>query len=149
MMERKRLILSPLVAGMALISFAGQWTCGAQTSQRQNSQTAVKAQDKQLDKQLLARFDQSIKNYVKQRNQVKEKLPKLSKDSTPEQIQANESAFVAALRAARTNAKSGAIFSEEVVNYIRSIVRSEFKGKDRRDVKETILEADTREFRLR
>ena len=145
MMERKRLILSPLVAAMALISFAGQWTCGAQTSQRQNSQTAVKAQDKQL----LARFDQSIKNYVKQRNQVKEKLPKLSKDSTPEQIQANESAFVAALRAARTNAKSGAIFSEEVVNYIRSIVRSEFKGKDRRDVKETILEADTREFRLR
>jgi hypothetical protein len=71
-------------------------------------------------------------------------LPKLSKDSTPEQIQANQKAFIEALRAARTNAKPGDVFSEEVANYIRRKVRTEFKGKDRREVRETILMADTK-----
>ena len=77
------------------------------------------------------------------RNRVESKLPKLSKDSTPEQITTHKKAFEDAVRSARMNAKPGDIFTTGTGEYLRRMIRTEFKGPDRGEVKEAILDAET------
>lgn len=102
------------------------------------------AQVANTDKQTLSTFEQRVKEYVKLRNRVKEKLPtKISKDSTPEQIHAYMTSFEDAVRAARSGAKRGEIFAPEISTYIRNVVREEFTGRDKVELRKTILQAET------
>lgn len=95
------------------------------------------------EKTLLHDFNKSVKQYSVERESVRKKLPALSKDSTPEQIAAYQKQFVDALRVERSYAKQGYLFTAPVAAYIRSIIKTEFKGTDRAQLRETILEADT------
>lgn len=95
------------------------------------------------DKLLLKNYEKSVKQYVALRESVRKKLPPLSKDSTAEQITTYQKQFVDALRAQRGYAKQGYIFTPRVAKYIRDLIRREFKGTDRVEVREAILEADT------
>ena len=101
----------------------------------------VRFSDKQ--KQAGVAFEERVKNYVKLREQIEGRLPKLSKDSTPEQIEAHKKAFEDAVRAARAGAKPGDVFTADAANYVRAAIRSNFKGKRLRDLRKTILEAET------
>src|SRR6266487_1331752 len=83
------------------------------------------------EKRAISTFENRIKEYVKLRNQVKDKLPKLSKDSTPEQIHSYMIAFEEAVRTARVGAKRGEIFVPEIAEYIRTTLREDFKGRDK------------------
>lgn len=100
-------------------------------------------------KPVVATFDERVKEYVKLRERLEEKLPKLSKESTPEQIQAYKDAFEESVRTARVGAKPGNVFSPEVADYFRTTIRKEFKGRDRKELRETVLEADTKGVPLR
>ncbi len=91
---------------------------------------------------VIAAFERRVKEYVKQREQLEEKLPKLSKDATPEQIQAHETAFQEAVRMARSGAKPSEIFTPEIARYIRLAIKREFKGKQLKELRETSLEAE-------
>lgn len=104
--------------------------------------TATKPETKH-DKLLLKNYEKAIKQYVALRESVRKKLSPLSKDSTPEQISAYQKQFVEALRGRRGYAKQGYMFTAPVAKYIRDLVRKEFKGTDRVQVREAILEADT------
>ena len=96
------------------------------------------------DKKTISTFEQRVKAYVKLRSQVKEKLPaKISKDSTPEQIHAYMTSFEDAVRAARSGAKRGEIFAPDISTYIRNVVREDFKGRDKVELRKTILQAET------
>ncbi len=96
------------------------------------------------EKQIVTTFEKRVKEYLKLRNDIKGKLPtKLSKDSTPEQIQAYMTSFENGVRAARSGAKRGELFMPEVSTYIRTILREEFKGRDRMELRKTILQAET------
>jgi hypothetical protein len=95
------------------------------------------------EKLLLKDYEKSVKQYVALRESVRKKLPPLSKDSTPEQISAYQKQFVDALRQQRGYAKQGYMFTPPVAKYIRELIRKEFKGTDRAQVREVILEADT------
>jgi len=81
---------------------------------------------------------------VRLRNRVKQKIPKLSKKSTPEEIQANKKAFAAALAAARAGTKPGDLFASDVADYIRATLKREFKGTDRKEVRKIVLDAETK-----
>lgn len=110
----------------------------------QHPQTHVaKEPASKQDKLLLKNYEKSVKQYVALRESVRKKLPPLSKDSTPEQITAYQKQFVDALRAKRGYAKQGYMFTPAVAKYIRELIRKEFKGTDRVEVREAILEADT------
>lgn len=106
----------------------------------------VKAQSvSEAEKQTIAEFEKRVKEYVKFRNGIKSKLPtKLSKDSTPEQIHAYMTSFEDAVRAARSGAKRGELFLPEVSTYIRTALREDFKGRDRVELRKTILQAETK-----
>lgn len=95
------------------------------------------------DKQTIKAFDERVKGYVKVRNEVKDKAPKLAKESTAEQIQAAENAFVEGLRAARANARSGDLFTSDIAQYIRATLKREFTGTEKKEIKKVILDKET------
>jgi hypothetical protein len=101
------------------------------------------------DKQTITLFENRVKAYVKLRSKVKAKLPSLSKDSTPEQIESYRKTFEKSLRAARAGVKRGDIFAPVAAGYIRRTLKTEFKGKDRAELREIVFEAETKGVPLR
>ncbi|HKG15006.1 MAG TPA: hypothetical protein VKB12_16905 [Pyrinomonadaceae bacterium] len=99
--------------------------------------------------QSFARFEARVKEYVALREGIEEKLPKLSKDSTPEQIEAHKTAFQEAVRSARSGAKQGDLFAAEVAGHVREVIKSEMKPKEKREVRETVLESEVKRVPLR
>jgi hypothetical protein len=98
----------------------------------------------EADKQTVATFEKRVKEYLKLRNEIRSKLPtKLSKDSTPEQIHAYMTSFENGVRAARSGARRGELFVPEVAIYIRTALREDFKGRDKVELRKTILHAET------
>jgi len=136
------LLRAALTLGLALL--LGSIVLGTNTVQeKQKSTFSV------TDKAVITAFEERVKEYIKLRERIKERLPKLSKDSTPEQIEAHKRAFEQALRAARGNAKRGDIFTPAVADYIRRTIKAEFQGKDRKELRKTILEAETQGVLMR
>lgn len=99
--------------------------------------------------ELVSAFEARVKAYVKLREGIEEKMPKLSKDSTPEQIEAHKAALQEKVRAARAGAKHGDIFLPAVTDHIRAIIKAEVKGQERQELRQTVLEADTKGVPLR
>jgi hypothetical protein len=94
-------------------------------------------------------FEKRVKEYVKLREQIEEKMPKLSKEAKPEEIEAHKKSFQEAVRTARTSAKPGHAFTPDVVNHIRTTIKREFKGTDLKQLRETALEGETKGVPLR
>jgi len=113
--------------------------------QKQQSEPAQTASQKQTVK----RFQKRVKEYVRLRERLEGKLPHLSDAAKPEEIEAHKKAFEDIVRKARADAKAGDILSSDIATYIRNTIRTEFKGTDRKELRETILEADTKGVPLR
>jgi hypothetical protein len=111
-------------------------------SAAQVTQTTT-AQLSAVDKDAVKRFEQRVKDYVKLRNRVKAKLPKLSKDATPAQIETFRENFEAAMRNTRVGAKRGDIFNHDGSDYIRRTLKANFKGRDRTELREIVFDGET------
>lgn len=101
------------------------------------------------EKQVIKVFEGEVNEYVKLRNQVREKIPKLSKDATPEQIHLFMTTFENATRTARSGAKVGEVFKPEVSSYIRTTLKTHFRGEDRVELRKTIFEAENETIPVR
>ena len=102
------------------------------------------------DKLLVEAFEKRAKDYAKMREQLEEKMPKLSKEAKPEEIQTHKKQFQERVRAARTGAKPGDVFTPEAMTFIRAVIKDEFKGKERIEFRDTVLkESDTKAVPLR
>ena len=132
-------LLSSLVWGVALAF--GQKT--------QNAALAEPAVVSPADKAAIETFEKQVKAYIELRNKVRENAPKLSKDSTPEQIHAYRTTLEQSLRNARPNAKRGEFFVPATADYIRRTLKTEFQGKDRQELREQIFETETQGVVLR
>ena len=98
----------------------------------------------ETEKRMFSTFDRHVKDYLRQREKVASKLPKLAKDSKPEEIEAYQKSFVERLRAMRAGTKAGYIFKPDFTEYVRTVIKTEFPPKDKVEIKQTILEADTK-----
>jgi hypothetical protein len=94
--------------------------------------------------QAIDAFEKRAKDYSRMREQIEGQMPKLAKESTPEQIAAHKKAFEEKVRAARADAKPGQLFTPDIAAHIRKLISSEFKGRDRKELREMVLEADTK-----
>lgn len=94
-------------------------------------------------------FEARVKEYVSLREGIEEKLPKLSKDSKPEEIEAHKNAFQDAVRAARSGAKQGDLFTPEVAGHIREVVKSETRPREKQEVRQTVLESEVKAVPIR
>jgi ABC-type transporter MlaC component len=101
------------------------------------------------EKQLFATFGRRVKDYLEQRKAVAKKLPKLSKEATPEEIEAYQKAFVARLQAMRAGTKAGYIFRPQFTEYVRNTIKTEFPPRDKAEIKQTILEAENKAVPLK
>jgi hypothetical protein len=95
-------------------------------------------------KRVIKLFDDGVDAYVKLRERMEGELPKLPKEATPEQIQAHETALRELVQKSRATAKPGDVFRPEVAAYIRDTIKAEFKGHERKKLRVTVLEADTK-----
>jgi ABC-type transporter MlaC component len=111
----------------------------------QGSQVALSAEASAA----AAAFEQRAKAYATRREAVELKLPKLAKEATPEQIEGHKAIFQEAVRLDREGAKQGDIFSEAVAAHIRAVIKSEFQGKERAELRQTVFEAETKGIPLR
>ena len=96
------------------------------------------------EKQLFATFDRRVKDYLNQRKAVAKKLPNLSKEAKPEEIEAYQKSFVAGLQALRAGTKAGYIFMPQFTQYVRNTIQTEFPPRDKAEIKQTILEAENK-----
>ena len=110
--------------------------------------TGAVAQDQ--NKRVAEAFEKRVKDYVKLREGIEEKLPKLSKEAKPEEIEVHKKHLQESVRAARTGSKQGDIFTPDAASMIRGIIKEEFKGKDRVELRKTVLvEAENKGTPLR
>jgi hypothetical protein len=102
------------------------------------------------EKQVAETFEQRAKDYTKMREQLEEQMPKLSKEAKAEEIEMHKKQFQERVRAARTGARQGDVFTPEASTYIRAIIKDEFKGKDKIEFRDTVLrEAENKAVPLR
>jgi hypothetical protein len=102
------------------------------------------------DKQIAEAFEKRAKDYAQMREGLEAKMPKLSKEAKPEEIQTHKQQFQERVRAARAGAKRGDVFTPEATTLIRAIIKDEFKGKERVELRDTVLrESDTKAVPLR
>lgn len=102
------------------------------------------------DQQTAKTFEKRAKDYSKLREQLEEQMPKLSKEAKPEEIQKHKEQFQERVRAARVGAKHGDVFTPEAATLIRAIIKDEYKGKERVELRDTVLkESDTKAVPLR
>ncbi len=95
------------------------------------------------EKKLLSEFQKDTRSYIRIRDTARRQVPKIGDDATRAEIEVYKTAFQQAIRNARTHAAQGEIFTDEVSTWIRSLIRAEFKGWERSELRKTVLEADT------
>lgn len=130
-----------IMVSLVLTIFVAFSQCAAFNQQKQISSEEKRARDD---------FEKRVKEYVKLRQTVaRTNLPKLSAESTPEQIEAYKLAFQERMREARPNAKPRDLFTPDITGFIRGLIKAEFKGRERQELRQTVLEADTQGVPLR
>ena len=121
----------------AIIAFA----CCLSFAQAQGTKVALSA----ADRQTVAAFEKRVKEYVSMREEIEGKMPKLSKEAKPEQIEAHKVALQKRVQAARQGAKQGDIFTPAAETFIRATIKDEFKGRERQELrKEVLVEAENK-----
>lgn len=102
------------------------------------------------EKTIIADFEKQAEKYSKLRENLEEKLPKLSKDASAEQIEAHKASFQKSVQTARSGAKQGDIFTPAATELIRKIIKAEFnEKKERTEMRQTVSEADTKGVSLK
>jgi len=117
--------------------------------QSQNAALAPPGVVSPADKAAIEAFEKQVNGYIELRKKIRANAPRLSKDSTPEQLYAYRTALEESLRNARAGAKRGELFRPETADYIRRTLKTEFQGKDRRELRENIFETETQGVVLR
>src|SRR5215216_5498168 len=105
------------------------------SAQVQGSRVALSA----AEQRTASAFEKRVRDYVDMRERLEDRLPKLSKDAKPEEIARHKAAFQEVVRSARAGAKQGDIFTPEAMAFIRATIRDEFKGRERKELREEVL----------
>ena len=143
MMKKRYIFIWVLVC---LLILASGVAVGQKT---QNAALAEPVVVSPADKAAIDVFEKQVKDYIELRNKVRANVPKLSKDSTPEQIHAYRTALELSLRNARPNAKRGEFFLPATADFIRRTLKTEFQGKDRKELREQVFETELKGVVLR
>lgn len=92
------------------------------------------------DAKALAGFLDRVNQYVAVHQKHENTLPKLSKESTPEQVDAHQRALAKLLQEARKDAKQGDIFTPESQAVIKRLIAKVFSGPDGPSLKASVMD---------
>jgi hypothetical protein len=149
-MKPKRSLVGSLSAGLAAALLASAAAASMPAAAQTPAQSpAAQATVSPKHKEAFATFEARVKEYVAQREGIEGKMPKLSKDAKPEEIEAHKKAFQDAVRNARASAKQGDLFVPELAAHIREVIKSETPTKVKKEVRETVVESEVKAVPLR
>gem|GEM_PF-350895 len=100
-------------------------------------------------KTVISGFEDHAKDYIKLRERIDNTLPNLPKKATKEQIQAHHDALLKGVQHERFGAKQGDIFTPEASVVIRQMIKDEFKGRDRADLRKRVFEGEDTKVRVK
>lgn len=132
-------------ASLALCLALAPAASPAQTTRPAQTATGVPA----ASSPVAAAFEARVREYADMREAIEEKTGELPDEATPEQIEAHKQRFQQAVRAARAGARQGQLFTPDAARHIRSVIATEFKGRDRAELLKTVSEAETKGVPLR
>ena len=119
-MQKKRKVPYRRFALLVVLSLAAAGTLAGQGAVPNKEQTD--------DAAALKRFTVRVDQYVKFRNTIEKQLPALkNKEELPEMIAAHQQALARKIREGRPNAKTGDIFSSDVREAFRHVIRGVFQ----------------------
>ncbi|HEX8502178.1 MAG TPA: metallophosphoesterase [Pyrinomonadaceae bacterium] len=121
----------------------------APSASAQTTGPAAQVQVSPRHKEAFAAFEARVKEYVALRESVEAKLPKLSKDARPEEIERHKAALQEAVRAARPAAKPGEIFTAVAAGHIREVIKADAPARVKQEVRETVVESEVKGVPLR
>jgi len=141
---RGRLIVMTIAVSTAMVSACSRSSAppvdqtkaavpGAGTS-------ASPAQPVNEDAKALAGFLDRVNQYVVVHQKHENTLPKLSKESTPEQVDGHQRALAKLLQEARKDAKQGDIFTPESQAVIKKLIAKVFSGPDGPSLKASVMD---------
>jgi hypothetical protein len=97
---------------------------------------------------VLAAFEARVRDYTALRKKQEATLPKLSKESTPEQIDRHQRALARLVQEARAGARPGDIFTPDVQAVVRRLMEQVFGGPDGAALKASIMDENPGVVRL-
>lgn len=147
-MSRKRTEMTAAVFVRAA-SLALAVSCFSMTHAVAQVQDAPRTSQSVEEDRIVARFEARVKEYAVLRERLEDKLPRLPKDATPEQIKAHKARFEEIVRAARPAAKQGDLLTPDVAEHIRKTIRTLYTAEKLRALREEIMEAETEGVPLR
>jgi hypothetical protein len=103
----------------------------------------VNADAKELETML-----QRIDEYVKLHKELEDKLPKLSDEATPEDIDKNQRALARLIQEKRRGAKPGDIFTAEAQTVIKRLLARVFAGPDGAALRASIMDENPTGIKL-
>lgn len=153
-MKSKRRSGRVFLKGIAVAAFAScAFVCpsygGAARAQQQTTAAPQQVAPAPKHAAAFAEFEARVKDYVAMREAIEAKMPKLSKDAKPEEIEAHKTEFQDAVRSARVGAKQGDLFAAALAAHIREVIKSETKPKEKQEVRETVLESEVKAVPVR
>ncbi len=92
------------------------------------------------DARVLAGLLERIEQYVALHKQLDDKLPKLSKEATPKEIDQHQRALARLVQEARRNAKPGDVFTPESHVVVKRILGRIFSGSEGAALKASIMD---------
>lgn len=93
-------------------------------------------------KRVAADFERRVREYTSRREAIEDRMPKLSKKASAEEITAHKKALLQAVLAERQGAIRGIVFTPAAEHMIRSTVANLYKGRDRMELRKELAEAE-------
>src|ERR1044071_9149052 len=144
-MKPKRSLVASVAAGLAFALSAVAFAQTPAGSQVAATQPAVSPEHKAA----FEAFECGVKENVAMRESIDNKMPKLSKDAKPEEIEAHKMALQKAVQAARASAKQGDLFVPALAAHIREVIKAERPTKVKQEVRETVQTSEVKAVPLR
>lgn len=116
---------------------------------REQAQTAQGPPRVNVDAALSVEFTKRAQEYLELHQKAVGQLPRLSKETTPEEIDKHQRALARAIQQMRPNAKPGDIFTRDVRAYLRRQLERVFAGPEGRKLEATIMDENPGPIRLR
>jgi hypothetical protein len=102
----------------------------------------------EADAAALATMNDRLKSYVDLHKKVEGELTSLPTDATPQQIDQHQRQFEQRIRAARSGAKQGEVFTPEAEPVIRRLLAAVFDGPEGKQLLATILDENPAGMKL-
>jgi hypothetical protein len=135
-MRKKRKVPYRRFALLVVLSLAAAGTLAGQGAVPNKEQT----DDAAAFKKFMVRVDE----YVKFRNTIEKQLPTLkNKEELPEMIAAHQQALARKIREGRPNAKTGDIFSSDIREAFRHVIRSAYQNPQTAVARATLQQQKT------